>query len=107
MRAHRARRSGWHAQSDDVRAQGAAVVDGLDAHLGPLRARVDEAQAAHLVDVAPGVEGGDAVHTPARRDPVVHGGEEAVGGADVGEHLELELGAELEPPVALAGARCT
>ena len=88
-RAHRVRRPCRYLEPHRVRGRGAGVVDGLNAHLRGLRSGVDEPQPAHLVDVAPGVEDGHPVHTPAHRSPVVHAREEAVTGADVGEHLEL------------------
>ena len=87
-----------------ARGRRAGVVDGLDENLGRLRPGVDEPQPARLRDVAPGVEQGHPVPGRSRRDAVVHGGEESVGGADVREHVDIEPGDELEPPVAFAFA---
>ena len=79
-----------------------------------LRTQIDHAQEARLPPVAARVERGHAVHPARWLHHVVHGGEEAVGGAHVGERLEIEgfdlkvLGVkrrgELQPPVARAVA---
>ena len=79
------------------------IVDGAHGHLGGFLAVVDEPQQAHLVAVAAGIEDGDGAVVTARGRQVVQCGDEAVGRARVAEHLDVQVAAEVQAPVA--GAR--
>ena len=67
---------------------------------------VDQAQFAHLVAVAAGVEGhhpmAGACAARCGRHDIVHAGEEAILGADVDERLNVQARLEVQPPIACA-----
>ena len=81
------------------------VVGPLDAYLGGLRPEIDDSQAAHLADVPARIECHHPMLRPGRRRHVVHAGQKAVLGADVGQYLKLQWAREHQAPVALARAR--
>ena len=102
LRAHRARRTRRHRHHHRIARRLPRIVNPLDAHPRRLRPRVDEPQPADLVRVAPRVEDGHLMPRLARRHHVVHRGQEPVGGADVGQHLEVECARKLKAPVPIA-----
>ena len=101
-RAQRARRPRRERKRHPAARRGARVVGALDAHFGFLVAPVHHPQPAHLVGVPPRVEDDHPVPLRTLRRHVVHAGQEPVAGADVGQHIELQGGAHLEPPVPAA-----
>ena len=86
----------------------AAVVHAGYRHLGGAVVGVDEAQLAHLVAVAAGVEDRHQVQGaglgPSTGHQVVHAGQESVRGADVGQRLDVQVGFQFQAPISLAAA---
>ena len=103
-RRERPRLSGGHLSGHRRRAGLPGIVRSGDADPRRIRARVDQPKVAFLPVVAAGVEERHPVRAVVhRRCGVVHGGHEPVGGAHVGERLDVQVARQGEPPVALAG----
>ena len=112
LRRHRARRPRRYLQLHRRARRLAVVVDALDGDRRRLVPAIDDAKTTHLVDVARRVEDGHpvahrflararAAHHRTRHE-VVQGSQQPVTRAVVGQHLEVELGAQAKAPVAVA-----
>ena len=86
----------------------AAVVHACNRNLGAAAVGVDEAQLAHLVAVAAGVENRRQVQNfglgSFAGHQIVHAGQEPVRGADIGQRFNVQVGFQLQPPIPLAAA---
>ena len=84
----------------------ARIVAPSDCHVDTGVGEIGQAQPAHLVPVAAGIEDWHSMHGVAsdldRLDDVVHGGEESVRGMDVCRGLDVELGGQLQAPVSIS-----
>ena len=78
------------------------IVDAGDRDVGSLFPVVDHAQLAGIVGIAR-VEETDVV-MPVRigGNDLVHGGQVPAGSADVGQHLDVQITRQFQPPVAAA-----
>ena len=85
----------------------AGVIDSGDGDGGGRVAGIDQPQPAHLVEVASGIEDGNAVSTVfALGDKIVHRRQEAVGGrADIRKRLDVEIARQPQPPIAFPRPR--
>ena len=106
VRSEGARAAGGNGHANVAARGRAAVVDAGDGDLRCLLARVHQAQPADLFGVAAWVEDGHVVvAVRVRRHDIVHRRQKAVAGrADVGQHLDVQIARQRQPPVAGAGS---
>ena len=101
----RAGSSRRHGELHRAFGPGAVIVRTFDLHLRVAISGVDQPQPALLRHVLAGIEYRDVVVPRFNlRDDIVDARHEAVSSADEGERQDVEIGLELEPPVALTVA---